>query len=444
MTATQPKWVGWVVGLVALVLLGGGIWFAHSRGWLASAYHRLHQQISKGGPSDQGGMDMNMPGMEMDSMQMGEPGKPSEVPDHAEVTIPGEVQQRIGVTVGKVEEAPLRMSVRTVGIVQPNETRIAKVHLRTEGWIHQLFVDYTGKKVEKGDPLLSIYSPQFLTTQQELLNARQGSAAGSDSLVSMARKRLELWGVPAEEIAQLEKTGKPQTYLTLRSPIAGTVLAKNVFEGQYVTAQAELYEVADLSTVWVQGKVYEYELPHVALGQPATVTMPAVPGKALQGKVVFVQPTVQEPARTTQVRVELPNADGTLKPGMFAQVVIQHAMGKGLLVPAAAVMRTGERDIAYRVAGPGKFLPVPIKISQLQFEAPQGKEGGRFQVLEGLKAGEEVVTSANFLIDSESRLRLGGGMAGMDMGGMKGMKGMDNKKGGMKSMEGMDHSKMKH
>ena len=297
MTATQPKWVGWVVGLVALVLLGGGIWFAHSRGWLASAYHRLHQQISKGGPSDQGGMDMNMPGMEMDSMQMGEPGKPSEVPDHAEVTIPGEVQQRIGVTVGKVEEAPLRMSVRTVGIVQPNETRIAKVHLRTEGWIHQLFVDYTGKKVEKGDPLLSIYSPQFLTTQQELLNARQGSAAGSDSLVSMARKRLELWGVPAEEIAQLEKTGKPQTYLTLRSPIAGTVLAKNVFEGQYVTAQAELYEVADLSTVWVQGKVYEYELPHVALGQPATVTMPAVPGKALQGKVVFVQPTVQEPAR---------------------------------------------------------------------------------------------------------------------------------------------------
>jgi len=185
-------------------------------------------------------------------------------------------------------------------------------------------------------------------------------------------------------------------------------------------------------------------LPHVALGQPATVTMPAQPGNALQGKVAFVQPTVQEPARTTEVRVELPNPDGMLKPGMFTNVVIQHTMGKGLLVPAAAVMRTGERDIAYRVAGPGKFLPVPIKISQLQFEAPQGKEGGRFQVLEGLKAGEEVVTSANFLIDSESRLRLGGGMAGMDMGGMKGMKGMDNKKGGMKDMEGMDHSKMKH
>src|SRR5207244_11772398 len=152
-------------------------------------------------------------GMEMECMQMGEPGKPSEVPDHAEVTIPGEVQQRIGVTVGKVEEAPLRMSVRTVGIVQPNETRIAKVHLRTEGWTHQLFVDYTGKKVKKGDPLLSIYSPQFLTTQQELLNARQGSASGSDSLVAMARKRLELWGVPAEEIAKLEETGKRQTDL---------------------------------------------------------------------------------------------------------------------------------------------------------------------------------------------------------------------------------------
>src|SRR5438445_1688553 len=157
------------------------------------------------GQSDQGGMDMSMPGMDMGSMKMGEPAKPSQVPGHAEVTIPGEVQQQIGVTVGKVEEAPLRMSVRTVGIVQPNETKIAKVHLRTEGWIHQLFVDYTGKKVEKGDPLLSIYSPQFLTTQVELVNARQGSAAGgSDSLVSMARKRLVLWGVPVEEIAQLE------------------------------------------------------------------------------------------------------------------------------------------------------------------------------------------------------------------------------------------------
>jgi Cu(I)/Ag(I) efflux system membrane fusion protein len=410
---------------MAVAVVGVAAWYAHARGWLAPAYDWVHHLASKdnAGKPDQGGMGMNMPGMDIGGMPMG---SPSQMPGHAEVNIPAEIQQRIGVTLGRVEEAPLRMSVRTVGIVHENETKVARVHLRTEGWVQKLYVDYTGQKVRQGDALLSIYSPQFLTTQQELLNARQAAGGGSGSLANLARRRLELWDVPADEIRQLEQTGRPQTYLTLRSPIAGTVLAKNVFQGQYVTPQAELYEVADLSTVWVQAKVYEYELPHVQLGQAATVTVAAVPGRTFTGKVVFVQPIVQEPTRTVQVRVELPNPDGLLKPGMFTQVVIQHTMGKGLLVPTAAVIRTGERDIAYRVAAPGHFLPVPIKISPFRFEAPQAREGGRFQVLEGLRAGEEVVTSADFLIDSESRLRVGmggmmPGMPGMNMGGMKGM-----------------------
>ncbi|HJT76876.1 MAG TPA: efflux RND transporter periplasmic adaptor subunit, partial [Gemmataceae bacterium] len=311
-------------------------------------------------------------------------------------------------------------------IVQPNETRIARVHLKTEGWVQKVFVDYTGQKVKKGDPLLSIYSPQFLTTQQEYLNARQGK---QDSLAALARQRLELWDVPADEIEDLARTSKPRTYLTLRSPLDGTVLVKNAFAGQYVTPQTELYTVADLSTVWVQAKVYEYELPHIESGQPATVTAQALPGQEFKGKAVFVQPTVEEPSRTVQVRVELPNRDGVLKPGMFTRVVIQHHMGTGLLVPASAVIRTGEQDIAYRVVAPGRFLPVEVKTSPFRFEGPAGEGSGRFQVLEGLKAGEWVVTSANFLIDSESRLRLGGGMMnmpGMDMGGMKGMEGMDH------------------
>jgi Cu(I)/Ag(I) efflux system membrane fusion protein len=409
-----------------VLLVGGGVWYAQAHDWFAPALVWVRQWSGDSHRATDG----DMPGMDMGSMPMG---KPSEVPGHAEVTLPGEVRQRIGVTVGRVEEAALRMTVRTVGIVQPAETKVDHLHLKTEGWIEKLFVDYTGQRVRQGDPLLAIYSPEFLNTQQDYVNALAG---GSQTTARLARRRLELWDVPADEIDQLAKTGQPQKYLTLRSPLTGTVLTKNAFVGQHVTPQTELYTVADLSTVWVQAKVYEYELPHVKEGQPATVRLAALPGRELTGKVVFVQPTVEEPARTVQVRVELPNKDDLLKPGMFANVVIEHEMGKGLLVPASAVLRTGERDVAYRVAEPGRFVPVEVEVGSLRY-------GDRLRVLKGLKAGEQVVTSANFLIDSESRLRAGGGMMnmpGMDMGGK-------DKKDEMKDMPGvkrMDHDKMKH
>jgi Cu(I)/Ag(I) efflux system membrane fusion protein len=327
------------------------------------------------------------------------------------------------------------MSVRTVGIVRPDETKVARVHLRTEGWIRKLFVGFTGEQVKQGDPLLSIYSPQFLTTQQEYLNAAQ---SGQTTVADLARQRLELWGVSGQEIDELKKSQRPRTDLTLRSPISGTVLEKNAFEDQYVTPRSELYTVADLSTVWVQAKVYEYELPHVELGQPAAVTLPALPGRDLTGKVVFIQPTVEEPARTVQVRVELPNPKGQLRPGMFASITIEHAMGAGALVPATAVIRTGERDYAFRAEHGDHFAPTEVTISPFRF-------GNRYHVLSGLSAGDRVVTSAVFLIDSESRLRFGGGggtakMPGMDMGG----KGGAGKEGGMGGRKGMDHGNMKH
>ncbi|MCI0462002.1 MAG: efflux RND transporter periplasmic adaptor subunit [Gemmataceae bacterium] len=466
----RPKWLIWLVAVTVMAALGGGLWYASRHGWLTSAYHRVHQLVSKegAGKPDHGGMGMDMPGMDMG----GQPSDvASDVPGYAKVTIPGEIQQRIGVTVGRVEKAPLRMSVRTVGIIRPDETKVARVHLRTEGWVERLFVNYTGQEVKKGAPLLAIYSPQFLTTQQEYLNARQG---GQQSLAELARQRLELWDVPREAIEELGRTGKPRRNLILESPLTGTVLEKNVLEKEYVTPQKELYVLADLSTVWVQAKVYEYELSHVELGQPATVTLPALPERAFTGKVVFVQPTVEERTRTVQVRVELPNREGLLKPGMFAHINIAHTMGEGLLIPTAAVIRTGERDLVFRVepanskgmdpaqmdhAGmrgmerqADRFVPVVVKIDTVKF-------GDRFHILEGLKAGDRVVTSANFLVDSESRLRMGaGGMAGMpgmDMGGMPGMdhsqmKDMDQKKENQKGMgqpkdsKGADHSKMKH
>lgn len=419
MAEVRPKRFRWLIALAVLALVAGGFWYAHARGWLDSVYAwvGLASMHQASGPGEDEMEDMpGMPGMKMP--KRGGKETKSDVPGYSKVSISAGIQQRIGVKIGKVVEEPLRMSVRTVGIVRPDETKMTRIQLRTEGWVDKLFVNFEGQKVKKGDALLSIYSPQFLTTQQEYLGA---SEAGNRPLADLARWRLELWGISPKEIKELETTKAAQKNLTLRSPLTGTVLTKKVMEKEYITPTTELYTMADLSTVWVQAKVYEYELPHVELGQPASVTVPGLPEQMFPGKVVFVQPTVDEATRTVQVRVELPNPDGLFKPGMFAHIEIKHAMGKGLQVPTSAVMRTGERDIVFRADADDRFVPVEVKVSPLRFE------GNRFHVLEGLKAGDHVVTSANFLIDSESRLRLGG-MPGMDMGDMK----------------GMDHSKMKH
>lgn len=361
----------------------------------------------------------DMPGMEMPRPTTAPTTTTAPLTDFAEVTLAPAVQQRIGVTLGRAEQTPLTMHIRTVGIVRPDETKVAHIHLKTEGWAEKLFVSFTGQKVKAGDPMLSIYSPAFFTAQREYLSAMQaaksnpGGMADQQIVVEASRRRLELWDVPKQEIEALEKEGKPGKSLVLRGPISGTVLEKKVFEGQYIVPQDELYLVADLSTVWVQAKVFEYELPHIETGMSVTVALPALPTKEFTGKVVFIDPVVEETARTVQVRIELPNPDGLLKPGMFGRVLISHKMGEGLTVPTSAIIRTGERDIAFRAVAADRFVPVEVKISPLRFE-------DRFQVLEGLKAGDEVVTSANFLIDSESRLRAGGGsmagMAGMDMG----------------------------
>jgi Cu(I)/Ag(I) efflux system membrane fusion protein len=407
--------------------------------------------VKKSGPGSAGSeTPATKPGEQM--------GTPSNVPGHATVMIPGVLQQRIGVRIGQVEKGPLRMSVEAVGIVQPDEERIARVNIKTEGWVDKVFVNFVGKRVRKGDPLLSIYSPEFLSTQDELLIALRTERAlpgvgGEQTLAESARRRLELWDVPPDEIDELQRTGQARKNLILKSPIDGTVLERKVFETQYVTPDKELYVIGDLSTVWVQAKVYEYEIPHVELGQPATVTISALPDKQFVGKVVFIQPTVEEMARTVQVRIELPNHDGIFKPGMFTQVSIRHPMGDGLLVPTSAVLRLGDRDIAYRVEPGDHFVPVEVKISPIQF-------GDRYQVLEGLSEGERIVSSANFLVDSESRIQVGGGsMAGMEHGnhGREQPPAQDDTgHGGQEApvpdhsgreaaeMPGMDHSKIEH
>jgi Cu(I)/Ag(I) efflux system membrane fusion protein len=317
---------------------------------------------------------------------------------------------------GTVEQIPLQMTIRTVGIIQADETRIAHIHVKTEGWVDRLYVSYTGQRVKAGEPLLSIYSPMFLSAEQEFLTALQASKANLGQpedqrvVLETARRRLELWDIPKDEIDALAETRLPRKSLTLRSPISGTVLQKQSFAGQYVTSQSDLYLVADLSTVWMQARVFQSELPHVAVGMPAVVSFQSTPRRSITGRIVFIDPVLDEMSRSAQVRIELANASGQLRPGMFGDVSIGHAMGTGLTVPVSAIIRTGERDIAFKAIAADRFVPVEVRINPIGF-------GERFEVLEGLKAGDRVVTSANFLIDSESRLEAGASSMA-DMPGM--------------------------
>lgn len=374
----------------------------------------VHAVYGQAGPAPAG----SMPGMEMPQAGQTAALGSQTPPGYADVGIATEVQQRIGVRLGRVEQAELKMTIRTVGIVQPDESRVAHVHVKTEGWVDKLFVSYIGQKVKAGQPMLSIYSPSLFSAEQEFAAASRSAKsnlegnADRQAVAEAARRRLELWDVPKGEIEALEQRSAPGKSLTLASPISGTVMEKGVFAGQYVMAPSDLYVIADLSTVWVQAKVFEYELPYVEPGMPATVTFASLPDRQFSGKVAFVDPVVDEMSRSVRVRIELQNPDGRFRPGMFADVTIVRAMGSGMTVPTSAVIRTGERDLAFRAIAADRFAPVEIKINPVRFD-------DRYQVLEGLKPGDAIVTSANFLIDSESRLEGGaGGMAGMPgMGG---------------------------
>jgi membrane fusion protein, copper/silver efflux system len=439
MAQPRARWIIGFTGLGVIAAIGSGLWYSKERGWLKPAEEWVRRTMDTGpAVRREAGSMGDMTGMGMGAMDDERP-SPG-VKGYAEVEVAADVQQRIGVTFGQVEKAPLKMSVRTVGIVRPDETRTFHIHVRTEGWVETLFVNFTGQKVEKGEPFLSIYSPEFYRTELDYVTARQVERAGAGvakaerSLAGLAVMKLKLLDVSDQELHELERTGKPREFMTLRSPVSGTVLEKNVLGHEFITPQRDLYVVADLTRVWVQAKVYEYELPHIELGKPADVAIPSLPGQRFEGKVVFIQPTVEEATRTIQVRVELANPTGLLKPGMFADIIISHDMGAGLLVPTSAVIRTGERDIAFRAGTGNRFMPVQLQIGEVRF-------GDRFQVIDGLNEGDRVVTSANFLIDSESRLKEGaggmGGMPGMDMGGMKG-------NAEKADMNGMDHSRMKH
>jgi Cu(I)/Ag(I) efflux system membrane fusion protein len=403
--------------LAAGLAAGGGLVAAHFTGLLAPVYHKLGLHSAHDTAGQPGRSHAGHSGMAGMGGPPGEAGEPSTVPGYAVVKITPERQQRIGVRTGKVVRGRLRMAIRAVGILEPDQTRLARLHIRVSGWVTKVHVNFVGQEVKKGERLLDLYSPDLLNTQQEYLLAlefweAQGKPEAGRRPVDAARRRLELWGVPADELRELDKTRKARETLSLRSPIKGRVLKRSVQEGSYIEPATELYRIADLSVLWLQAKIYEYEMPHIEVGQPVQISLASQPGTKIPGKVSFIEPVFEKVTRTVNVRVEMANPKGDLKPGMYADLLIEHDMGEGLLVPESAVLRTGERNLAFRVLPGHRFEPVHVTLG--------GRFQERYQVLAGLNEGDTLVTSAGFLIDAESRLRSAtAAMGGHDHGSGK-------------------------
>ena len=329
------------------------------------------------------------------------------------------VVQNIGVRVAPVTIGPLTQTIRTVGTVDYNETAVRDVNIKLAGWIEKLYVNYMGERVTAGQPLLELYAPDLYAAQQEYLLALKDRArssggpatgpsadsSGTDiarearDLLSAARTRLEYYDITPEQIAALQQRGEASKTMTIYSPYGGVVIAKNAFEGMRVEPGTLLFRIADLSTVWVMVALYEYQLPYVQVGQQALMTLSYIPGEAFEGKVIYVYPTLDEKTRQVRVRLEFANPRGLLKPGMFAEVQLRSTLADDrILVPREAIIDTGQRQVAFVSLGQGRFEP-----RQVQMGVPT--ENGMVQVLSGLKSGEMVVTSGQFLLDSESRIR---------------------------------------
>jgi Cu(I)/Ag(I) efflux system membrane fusion protein len=325
------------------------------------------------------------------------------------VTIDPVVEQNIGVRTAVVERQSLSRRIRSVGRVDFDEERLSSLHPKTEGWIEELYIDKTGEQIDEDAILLSIYSPQLVTSQQEYLLALNNLDVlgespyeeiqrGAEELVDSARERLELLDVPEHQIRELEQSRRVKKSLHIHSPFDGVIMNIGAREGQYVTPTTELYKIADLSRVWVIADVYENEVPWIQVGDPADMKLAAIPGRVFSGRVGYIYPYAEAKTRTIKVRLEFANPDLLLKPDMFADVTIYaQRTVDALVIPAEAVVRSGEREQVFVVRAPGKFEPRTVHTGV--------SSRGLVQVLDGLEAGEEVVTSSQFLIDSESKLR---------------------------------------
>lgn len=357
----------------------------------------------------------------MDGMEMG---------DEGTIRLTADQIRDFGVTFGTTEVRRLEKEIRAVGLVDFDETRMAYVAPKFGGYVERLYVDFTGQPVSRGQPLLEIYSPELVSAQEELLLARgleekigesrvEGVAAGSADLLESAKRRLRYWDISEAQIERVLRTGQVQKTLTLHAPVSGIVMEKNVFEGQAVAPGDNLYMIADLSEVWVEAELFEADAGIISKGMPATIDVAAFPGRTLSGTVEYVYPTLQEETRSMKARIALPNPGGRLKPGMYATVILEKTLGDVLTVPRSAVLRTGDEAIAFVDMGGGRLMPHEITLGLV------GEE--YIEVVEGVEPGMRVVTSAQFLLDSESNLAevMRAMMAQMNLSDVQDMEGME-------------------
>jgi Cu(I)/Ag(I) efflux system membrane fusion protein len=336
------------------------------------------------------------------------------------VMISADEAQRIGVTFAPVTLGPLVREIRTVAQVTFDETRVKLISPKVDGWVEQLYVNFTGQPVSAGQTLLSVYSPMLVSAQEELLLASKLSRSlsdasgearsGSNDLASAARRRLLYWDISPADIERVERTGQVRKNLTLRSPINGVVIEKNVLSGQKIMAGQPLYKVADLSDVWLEGEVFERDLPAVRIGTTIKAEFDALPGEVRAGRVSYLYPTLNPETRTARIRVTLRNPGMRLKPGMYGTIRIDGVSESGVSVPRSAVLSTGQRTMVFVRRADGMLQPREIKIGESTEE--------RTRIISGVNVGETVVASATFLVDAESNL-------GSSLGGMGDMPGMD-------------------
>lgn len=385
------------------------------------------------GSAAQGGLE-SMAGMDPDNMATMKDGS-----GNGSVQLSASQIREFGITYGTVSVRPLAALLRTVGTVVVDETKLSQFAPRFDGYVERLHVEATGQQVQRGQPLMDVYSPELLAAEQELLVADNlerslgqsdipGLPASSPQLVTSARRRLELWGISDAQIEEVLRTGRPKRALTLHATASGIVLQKNVVQGQAIQAGQTLYTIADLSDVWVEVQLREQDAGSVIAGSAATVNLVAFPGRPLAGRVAYVYPTLEAQARTVTARVVIPNPRRILKPGMYATVTLSAPSTPELSVPASAVVNTGDRSVVFVDMGKGKLMPHDVVI---------GRVAGEYaEVLSGLEQGQRVVTSAQFLLDSESNL----GEVMKSMIGQLGTADMGTSGGPAKDMPGMTMS----
>jgi Cu(I)/Ag(I) efflux system membrane fusion protein len=400
-------WATALVVALVVVVVGMGIYFGATRGGGGSSAQAeqlwtcpMHPSVVRPEPG-------TCPICGMDLVPMEEEGKKAGgIEGHGVVEISPDKQQLIGVVTTAVERRGVARTVRTVGRVEVDESRLSEVHTKVEGWVETLYANETGKVVKKGQPLLTIYSPELVATQEEYLLALRSRERTKDSpfeevrrsgetMVGAARRRLELWDISAREVEQLERSGVVKKALTVYAPSAGYVMEKMVVEGMRVMPDMTLYRLADLSRVWVGVDVYEYEASAVREGLAATLTVTAEPGRSYRGKVAYVYPTVDPMTRTLKARLEFANPGLGLKPGMYGDVELEVPGEEVLAIPESAVIDSGTRRVVFVKEGEGTFVPREVEVG--------ARMDGYYPVLSGLAGGEQVVSSPNFLIDSESQ-----------------------------------------